>query len=107
MNLNAIFDPLAMVALALATWRFAVLLMLDDGPFAVLRRLRSLVGVEHNEDGAPVGFPEGSPLDCIGCMTILCAPVMMAVWLVFPPLVELLAVAGGAMVVNKLVRNGA
>lgn len=105
MSLNALFDPLALVALSLATWRFALMLMLDDGPFVVLRRLRRLAGVEHNEDGMPVGFPEGSPLDCIGCMTVLCAPVMMAVWIVFPAAVALLAVAGGALVVNRLVER--
>lgn len=103
--LAALFDPLALVALVLATWRFALLLMLDAGPFGVLLRLRTLTGVIHAEDGTPVGFPDGSPLDCVGCMTVLCAPVMMGLWLVFPAAVVWLAVAGGALMVQRLVER--
>lgn len=59
---------LMLVALTLATWRLASLLVAEDGPFHVLLKLRERTTV-------------GGLLDCIWCVSVWIAPLALAVWL--------------------------
>ncbi len=65
---------LQLVAAALATWRLAVLLVFEAGPWALVRRLRSRLGIEHDDFGVPAGVPETWPGSVFGC------PWCMAAW---------------------------
>lgn len=67
------------VVLALATWRIAYVLQFERGPFAVFARARALLGVEHDEDGQPVSWPEGEAGRLVGC--IRCGSVWIGVCL--------------------------
>lgn len=68
------------VVLALATWRIAYLVQFERGPFAVFSRLRERLGIEHDEDGEPVSWPDSEPGRLVGC--IRCGSVWTGVCLV-------------------------
>lgn len=66
-------DPLAIIILALATWRMASLLADEDGPFDVFARLRLARGVEYDQQGQPY-VPGGSEVAfqviCLWCNSL-------------------------------------
>lgn len=68
---------LRLVLLSLATWRLSSLIHSEDGPWEVFKLLRECVGIMHDEDGEPSGFPVwAEPLDCFWCVTLLVAFVL-------------------------------
>jgi hypothetical protein len=78
-------DGVALVVVALAAWRLASLLNRERGPFDVFVRLRRCAGVEHDDAGVPLGWPDttiGGMFACIWCMSIWTAAALMAVWIV-------------------------
>jgi uncharacterized protein DUF1360 len=91
-------DPwLRFVLAVLASWRVSHLLAREDGPGAVLARLRRRLG-----DGAA-----GRLLDCFYCVSLwVAAP--LALWLTRRPvawLVTTLALSGGACLLERLGRQ--
>lgn len=62
-----------MLILMLATWRIASLLQYERGPLAIFSRLRTLAGIEHDEDGEPMSWPDTEVarlLRCPWCGTV-------------------------------------
>lgn len=66
----------------LATWRLANALVLEEGPFYILQKLRERFGVEHN-DGVPINWPDNSVFTCIYCMSFWIAILLLVVPLGF------------------------
>lgn len=67
---------LEFVVAALATWRVAVLLVEDDGPYLICRKLRTLAGVQNPAPGvviAPVDLR--GAFGCVRCMSLYTAAV--------------------------------
>ncbi len=89
---------LSLVLMALATWRLMTLLVYEDGPWHLLTRFRGAFGVLHDDDG-PMGWPTsmpGSLFRCTSCMGLWIAPLIVALWWVFPVVVWALALSGAA-----------
>jgi hypothetical protein len=63
--------PLEWLVVALGGWRLAALFVLDDGPFAIFRRIRERTW----RDGSPVPFV-GELLACVGCVSFYTVIVM-------------------------------
>ena len=62
-----------LLLVGLAAWRLTSLIREERGPFLMFTRFRELCGVTHNEDGAPVNFPDteiGLVLSCSKCLSI-------------------------------------
>lgn len=78
---------LELLLIALAGWRLAALLVLDDGPFGLSRRVRSAVW----RDGHPILFL-GELLQCMACATFWTA---LACWGVAEWRIELLIPLAG------------
>ena len=98
-----------LAATALAAWRVAVFLVLERGPFEIATRLRTLVGVEHDEDGDPQTWPTRMPgvlFGCVWCMTFWTGAAMYGIVLVRPEVVVGLAIWGLASAIDGAVRGG-
>lgn len=96
-------DALGVELSALAVWRIAVLLVRERGPWELAIRLRECVGIEHDEDGEPVGIPARMPggiLGCVWCASAWLAFPMLALYQVFPLFVAGIAVAGVAVLIE-------
>ena len=79
------------VLVCLATWRITHLLMVEDGPWFLVRRLRESFGVVHDvDDGSPIAHPDGSVFACFLCLSVWVAlvDVLLAwgvLWFVLVP----------------------
>ena len=70
---------LEFVAAALATWRVAVLLVEDDGPYLVFRKLRALAGVTRPAPGVVIAPTDlRGAFGCVRCMSLYVAAVAAA-----------------------------
>ncbi len=102
-------NALDFLIMALASWRAAVFLVREDGPFFVARWLRERAGIQHDsESGAPVVVPENVlalALACVWCTSFWTSIIMLALWFSVwgVPVVLLMAVAGAAVVVEAIV----
>ena len=67
------------VLYALAVWRLSVLLVREEGPFGVARKLRVASGIEYDVLGRPVSWPTWNPLHCTNCTSIWVACVLVLV----------------------------
>lgn len=98
-------DWLVAVILCAAAWRVTHLLMYEDGPFLVMRRIRAATGVLHSkDDGKPIAHPEGNVFACFLCLSIWVS-VAMALLLLVPPAWVLLvpfAISGVAIWLQDL-----
>lgn len=62
-----------LIVYGLATWRISSLLVDEPGPFRIFVRLRSLVGITHDEDDNVAIIPDGflpGILSCVWCTSI-------------------------------------
>lgn len=86
--------------IALAAWRLAVLLVVDDGPAGIFRRLREATWRE----GRPVPLL-GEALTCVGCVSLWTALAAAAAWWAgAEPAVGVLAAWGAATYLHRLTR---
>ena len=102
------------VILALAAWRLAYMLVNEDGPGAIFSRLRYRLGVRSVVTRGNDGQPEASKvatnwlaegLTCVWCVSIWTALLLLLPWEPLYWLRLLLAVSGGAILVNELVER--
>lgn len=103
---------LAAIAIGLATWRLTSLLVNEDGPWAVVQRLRKLVGITYypEQDGKPGGVaytrnPLAGALACFWCLSLYVAPLVILLWWLVPLAVLSLAASAGAIVTEVVIRG--
>ena len=83
---------------SLATWRIASLLVQEDGPGNVFRRLREAAGIEHDDNGDVYLVPDtffAGVLSCIWCCSIWVAAGWTGAWLFIPEISVWLALPFG------------
>lgn len=98
--------------LVLASWRIANLLTdpLEVGPFEVLAKLRSKLGVKFDEYSIPYGTNEiGKIFSCIWCMSVWVGAVITFLYLLFPYWVMLIVglpfgLSAGIVIIHRFVR---
>jgi hypothetical protein len=66
-----------LVVAGLATWRLSRMLLYEAGPSDIIVRARSIVGVSHDSNDTPVVWPSWLPFDCVNCMSVWVAPVVL------------------------------
>ena len=57
----------------LTVWRISSLLVAEDGPFLIFRRLRTWVGIQHDAEGLVFLIPDGflpKLFSCVWCMSM-------------------------------------
>jgi len=101
-------DFFELLIMVLATWRLASMLVSEDGPFDVFRRIRSLWGITHHDDGTVAQIPDttlAKLFTCMWCMTLWMAAVVYLLWIVAPVAVWILGLSTGGIIVER-VRGG-
>lgn len=76
--------PVEFVILGMATWRSASLLVRENGPFHLFRRMREGVGITHDDQGKPLIIPDGTLagiLSCVWCCSMWTALLWLGLWL--------------------------
>lgn len=62
----------ALIALSLAVWRISSIVYDEDGPYNVFRHMRRLLGILHDEQGVPFGYPRWLEwMDCFWCIALM------------------------------------
>lgn len=84
-----------LLLLALATWRLAHMLVVERGPFGVLSALREQVR----------GTELSRMLDCLWCTALWVALALTVVERVWRLPVQVLAVAGAALAVDRVINS--
>ncbi len=90
--------------LILASWRTAFFLVYDSGPFGVLVRMRTLLGMEFDDEGVLISFPERFPATlfaCVLCMSAWTAAGIYGIFVLEPRIVLVLGLWGGASLVES------
>lgn len=87
-----------MIEYALAVWRLSYLLVKEDGPDRLSRRLREHTGIEYDEHDQVYSYPDWNPLTCVYCTSL-----WVAMLLYFAPkwLIQILAASAVAVIVEK------
>jgi len=98
-----------MIESSLAAWRLAHMFVYEDGPWAVFARLRYAVGIRkvpirvgtELKSAIVARSTLAQGLTCLACVSVWSAALM--IWV--PPLRRLLAISGGAMLVQSIIEN--
>lgn len=65
-------------------WRIGRMLQYERGPLSVFTRLRLRLGVQHDEDGEPVSWPDteaGRLVRCLDCGSVWVAVGLAGIYL--------------------------
>lgn len=86
--------PFRFVVTALAVWRLSNMLVEEDGPGRIFRRLREASGIEYDDSGEILSHNDYTPLYCVYCTS-----VWVSIFSFFAPdwLLRLLAISGLAI----------
>lgn len=96
----------------LAAWRITSLLVHEDGPFFVFKRLREITGIAHDENGDVFEVPEtfwAILFSCVWCCSIWVSLGWYLFW-AFSPKVAVMfalpfAISGGTVFIEELRRS--
>lgn len=108
------------IILILAIWRLSYMLVYERGPFAIFDRWRDLIRIKEVEMTTQTSYGEfkekkraptnelGQLFVCIYCLSIWIAPLLWLAWQTEAGrlIVTWLALSGGALVVQGIVRFG-
>jgi len=93
----------------LATWRISSLLVKEDGPFFLFKRLRERSGIQHDENGDVFMVPESflaGVLSCVWCSSMWVAIGWFAFWLAWPDVAVMsaipFAISAGSIFLEKV-----
>ncbi len=96
---------LDLLVMALATWRLSFLIVREDGPLDVFRRIRSKVGIIHHDDGSIASIPERQMAKLFGCLNCISLWVALMVWIVWqflPPAIWIVSLSGLAILLDGI-----
>lgn len=71
---------LALVVAALATWRVSHMLLYENGPFRLLRKMREHLGVVYYSDDADVATYKWELTVCMWCLSVWVGIVVAILW---------------------------
>jgi hypothetical protein len=98
-------DMIQLIIIAFAAWYVAHNVVQESGPLNVFGRVRSWA-----LKGKPNGAPKGSfaeVVTCIYCAAFWASAFIYAIWALTPaqPVVYVLAIAGGALAVDRWISS--
>ena len=100
------------VILCLATWRISSLLVQEDGPFFIFRKIRELSGIKHDSDGDIFEVPEtffSGILSCVWCCSVWTAFFVWIFWLIFRDILIMIAlwpaISAGTIILDSKINK--
>jgi len=92
------------VILGLAAWRLTALVSYERGPGDMFRRLRAMLGFQHDSGGRPTAWPSGAlqeMIACPWCLGLYAAALCYGLWQITPLIPVVLAASTVLIVVEK------
>jgi hypothetical protein len=91
-------SAIELIVYALASWRMAYMLVNEAGPFMMFTQIRKVTGIQHDNAGKPIAWPDVNLLSCIYCTSMWTALFSLIIprWLV-----NILAISGLAILVES------
>lgn len=100
------------VIYCLAVWRISSLFVREAGPFQVFAKIRTLVGIEHDDNGTPWLIPDtflAQLLGCVWCFSLWIGGGMTILILALPtfalPFATIFAFSGGAVLLDTFIQR--
>jgi hypothetical protein len=94
---------------ALAAWRLTHLFLDEAGPFNILVHFRSVFGIRHDPEGAPVMYPGNvfaTGLSCFWCLSFWMMLICMGAILINPALVLPFSIWALIIIIQRLLFDG-
>lgn len=94
----------AAALIGLAAWRLTALLSYERGPWDIFLRVRERMGFQHDETGQPVVWPDRNLprlVACPWCLGVWVTPTVGLLWLLWPPVVVLIAASAVLIAVER------
>lgn len=90
-----------LIIYALAVWRLSRLLVKEDGPYEIFRRLRIRSGIEYAQfdRDAIASWPDWNPLTCMCCTSVYTAAML---YKMPQSLLNILAASSVAVLLDKI-----
>jgi hypothetical protein len=81
-------EPIQLIIYALATWRIASLLVNEDGPWEIFRKIRiNIAGIGYDGFGRVSMVPDNllaGILSCVWCCSVWIGTFMAIFWIISP-----------------------
>ena len=106
--MTLLLDPPQWIQLLMVffgAWRVSILLVLEGGPGGVVRWLRSLMGILHDDDGVAFSYPThlpGSLFACVWCLSFWTTLALYGILWVAPIVVMVIGTWGVATYLEAL-----
>lgn len=94
--------------IGLAGWRLAFFLVNEAGPWSIALKLREMVGIAHDAEGAIAGWPEttlGKLFACIFCMSFWTCVLSYVVSLWYIPVIYIFAAASVPILLERWLKE--
>lgn len=85
---------LDLIIFALATWRISTMLVREDGPFFVFKKIREISGITHDQVGRVLTVPDrlfAGLLSCVWCTSVWVSGIWIVLWIALPSPIILVA----------------
>ena len=101
---------IAILSLGLASWRIASLLVVEEGPFDILAKFRSFIGIRYDELSTPYGTNViADAFTCIWCASMWIAILFSIVYYIHAHFAIMLAlpfaISTVAIIVEKIAKE--
>lgn len=96
------------IIIAIATWRIVTFLQDEAGPFHVMVKIRKALGIVHDDNDVPCGWPDnliGDLMKCHWCLSFWMGIVMYIIWRFVPLIPLVLAISSGSILLESIVRR--
>jgi hypothetical protein len=96
------------IIIVLASWRIVTFIQREEGPFKIIFRIRSRLGIVHDDDHIPIGWPDnliGDLFKCFWCLSFWISLILWIVWLMIPCPWSLVvfALSSGSILINEII----
>lgn len=93
---------LDIILIALATHRLTLLMVDEEAPFGIMRRIRNLLGATQTAcEGQRETGRITNALCCVDCTSVWAAAIVVLAWVYAPVCVWILAASGATIVLNR------
>ncbi|MCK9521037.1 MAG: DUF1360 domain-containing protein [Dehalococcoidia bacterium] len=96
------------ILIILATWRIVTFLQDEAGPWDFMRKLRERLGVIHDGEGTPIGWPDtlaGNLFKCFWCLSFWVGILMYLLSLATFIIPLIFAISAGAILIEEIIQR--
>jgi hypothetical protein len=94
------------IIIILSVWRIVTFIQDESGPWDVMLKIRSKLGIVHDDDKCPTGWPDGligGLFKCFWCLSFWVGIIVLLIWLILPWFILIFAISTGAILINEII----